>query len=71
MVGKALIESVSIGQVYFGLSHQDIAALRAPKNKGREQSRGKAPQVAYEQLGQAAAAQMFKAAQAQQNAPDD
>ncbi len=69
MIGKALIESVGIRQVYFGLTHRDIAGLRPDSGKGREKTTG--PQTNYTQLGQSAAAEMFKNTQALGTGPDD
>lgn len=50
-VGEALIASVGIGQVYFGLSHEDTGQIKAHKQ---------ASQPVYSQLCQNQALEMFK-----------
>ncbi|MCB9982775.1 MAG: response regulator [Rhodospirillales bacterium] len=54
-VGEALIASVGIGQVYFGLSHEDTGQIKAHKQ---------AAQPEYHQLCHDHAMQMFKTAKA-------
>lgn len=53
MIGKALIQSVGIPKVYFGLSHSEVGQLRARN--------ARLPDTIYEQLGHDAAAAMFMA----------
>ena len=50
-MGKALIESVGITQVYFGLSHADIKDICSRENP--------TPDTRYEQIGQKDALRMF------------
>lgn len=51
MIGKALIQSVGISKVYYGLSHSEISQIRTSKAHLSE--------TVYEQLGHDAAAAMF------------
>lgn len=50
-IGKALIESVGITKVYYGLSHADVNQLRAPQQRLT---------ATYERLGYEEALQMFR-----------
>jgi tRNA(Arg) A34 adenosine deaminase TadA/CheY-like chemotaxis protein len=60
MMGKALILSVGIPKVYFGLSHEEVRQIRAREEVVREGLSGEAPrETAYEQMGHDAAAAMF------------
>ncbi len=52
MMGQALIASVGIKKVYYGLSHQEISSVRDPKDA--------APKTVYAQLGHDEAMAMFK-----------
>ncbi|MGB4057586.1 MAG: response regulator [Alphaproteobacteria bacterium] len=58
-IGEALIASVGIGTVYYGLSHSEISSVRDAK-KG-----GGAVRTAYVQLGHDAAMAMFQSWQSQ------
>ncbi|HRQ61468.1 MAG TPA: response regulator [Alphaproteobacteria bacterium] len=51
MIGRALIQSVGIATVYYGLSHAEVGQLRAKT--------AHLPETRYEQLGHDAAAAMF------------
>lgn len=51
MIGKALIQSVGITKVYYGLSHAEVGQIRARS--------ADLPETQYEQLGHDAAAAMF------------
>ncbi|MCD8570741.1 MAG: response regulator [Alphaproteobacteria bacterium] len=51
MIGKALIQSVGISKVYFGMSHQEVGQIRAKT--------AHLPETQYEQLGHDAAVAMF------------
>lgn len=52
MMGQALIISVGIPTVYYGLSHQDIKALRQNDERVRDTLKGNTPtQTTYTQLG--------------------
>lgn len=63
MMGKALIISVGITQVYYGLTHDDVKALRAKDEKVRDElEKGMRSVVTYEQLGEDIAMDMFNAA---------
>lgn len=60
MMGKALILSVGIQKVYFGLSHEEVKQIRLREEAVREGlSKGEMRQTAYEQLGHDAAAAMY------------
>jgi tRNA(Arg) A34 adenosine deaminase TadA/CheY-like chemotaxis protein len=63
MMGKALISSVGISQVYFGISHQEIAAMRIDDG-GRDQTQIAAVEPLYTQIGKDEALKMFRAWQA-------
>lgn len=52
-VGQALIESVGVGKVYYGLSHEDVTALRG---------KAETSSPVYEQLCKEEALEMFKSA---------
>ena len=61
MMGQALIVSVGIKQVYFGLSHADIKEIREKENKVRaELVHAEEKQTLYTQLGHDHAMTMFK-----------
>ncbi len=49
MIGEALIISVGIKEVYYGLSHKEVHAIRSEDNKVRE-ALGKESKVKYKQL---------------------
>lgn len=61
MMGKALILSVGIPKVYYGLSHEEVRQIRAGEERVREglAQGGQMPETSYEQLGHDAAAAMF------------
>lgn len=65
MMGQALIISVGIPKVYYGLSHGDIKSIRASEEKVREELTGQQTQTSYEQLGHDAAMKMFARWEAQ------
>lgn len=50
LIGKALIESVGLSRVYYGLSHAEVSLIRPDKIR---------PPVAYERRGHKAALEMF------------
>lgn len=56
-IGKALIASVGIPKVYYGLSHKDVQELRAREEPFQE----KTPEPEYAQLGHDKAAAMIAA----------
>ena len=61
MMVQALIISVGIGHVYYGLSHQDIAELRTKDAAVRESFSGKKPvDVSYTQISHVHAMTMFQ-----------
>jgi guanine deaminase len=65
MMGKALIISVGIHQVYYGLSHADIQSLRKSENKVRAELGGhQKPETAYVQIGHEHAMTVLKRWQA-------
>lgn len=62
MMGQALIISVGIEKVYYGLSHSEISMLRARDNTVRAALSGEdhVSELSYEQLGHDHALQMFQ-----------
>lgn len=60
VIGQALIQSVEIGTVYYGLRHEEVSALRADDEKVRN----KAKKVKYKQLCHDEAEEMVKKTQA-------
>lgn len=63
MMGQALIISVGIKQVYYGLSHADITEIRETENKVRAEmaeSEGQKKQTTYTQIGNDHAITMLK-----------
>ncbi len=50
LIGKALIESVGVSKVYYGLSHNEVSQIRVGKTR---------PPVIYERLGHQAALDTF------------
>lgn len=61
MMGQALILSVGIKHVYYGLSHDDIKELRAQDEKVRDSFSGKTTSdVAYTQIHHVHAMKMFE-----------
>lgn len=65
MMGQALIVSVGIRQVYFGLKHAEINAIRKRENVVREELSGAAQkQTTYTQLGHDHAMTVFQRWQA-------
>ncbi|HBR69131.1 MAG TPA: response regulator [Rhodospirillaceae bacterium] len=72
MMGKSLIISVGIGQVYYGLTHQDIKSIRASEERVRQELAGKGQtQTVYKQLGHDAAMKMFRHWEAQKDKVSD
>lgn len=66
MMGQALIISVGIPRVYFGLSHDEIRAIRAREDKVRaELGKKRTMETIYEQIGHDAAMKMFRRWEAQ------
>ncbi len=59
MMGQALIMSVGIEKVYYGLSHADVIECRAKETHIRDALRGEKSMVVYEQIGHDAAKTMF------------
>ena len=65
MMGQALVISVGIKKVYFGLTHTEIQSLRTADNKARAELGGQQKaQTSYEQLGHDHAMTVFKRWQA-------
>ncbi len=61
MMGKALIISVGLQKVYYGLSHDEIKTLRTKEDRVRQEMSGsQAAQTSYEQLGHEEAMDMFQ-----------
>ena len=60
MMGKALIISVGIPKVYFGLSHEEIKAARQSEEKVRQALVKEQAETVYEQLGHEDAMDMFQ-----------
>ncbi|MFP4097336.1 MAG: response regulator [Alphaproteobacteria bacterium] len=61
MMGKALIISVGIKQVYFGLTHENISKLQQKEARVRAELERREPaQTQYSQLGYSGAMTMFK-----------
>lgn len=60
MMGKALILSVGIPKVYYGLSHAEIKVARQSEEKVRREMQNELPDTIYEQLGHEAAMDMFQ-----------
>jgi len=61
MIGQALIISVGIKQVYYGLSHEDIAEIRINVSQVRaELKQHQRPHTTYTQMGHDNAVTMFK-----------
>lgn len=61
-IGRALIESVGIGKVYYGLSHEDVSQIRSPRLH---------PPVIYERLGQDKAQEIFQSWSDMKSGPQD
>jgi len=60
MMGRALIISVGIKQVYYGLSHEEIRTINAREDKVRAEFAGHTPaKTNFEQLGQDLVEEMF------------
>ncbi len=61
MMGKALIISVGIPKVYYGLSHEEIKSVRQSEEEVRQAlSREALPETVYEQIGHEEAMDMFQ-----------
>lgn len=60
MMGKALILSVGIPVVYYGLSHEEIRAARLSEDKVRKELSGQQQATRYEQLSHEEAMDMFQ-----------
>ncbi|MFP4312927.1 MAG: response regulator [Alphaproteobacteria bacterium] len=60
MMGKALILSVGIPKVYFGLSHEEIKAARMSEEIVRQQMQQDKPDTIYQQMGHEEAMDMFQ-----------
>lgn len=60
-IGKALVESVGITKVYYGLSHADVNLMRSPRER---------TVVTYERLGYVEALHMFQEFQNLSNTPE-
>ena len=72
MMGKALIISVGIKQVYYGLSHEEILEIRMKEAQVRaELEQRKSPETEYIQLGHDDAMTMFGRWQAMENKLED
>ncbi len=68
MMGQALIISVGIKQVYYGLSHEDILEIRAKETQIRAELKQHQPaQTVYTQMGHDDAVTMFKRWRAMKN----
>lgn len=68
MMGQALIISVGIKQVYYGLSHEEIQEIRAKETQVRAELKQHQPaQTLYTQMGHDDAVTMFKRWQAMDN----
>ncbi len=68
MMGQALIISVGIRQVYYGLSHEDIAEIRVRESQVRAEIKQHQPAMTiYTQMGHDSALTMFKRWQALEN----
>ena len=59
MMGQALILSVGIQTVFYGLSHDEIRSIRARENKVRETMGRQVPAANYTQLGHDSALKVF------------
>ncbi len=72
MMGQALIISVGIKQVYYGLSHEEILEIRAKEAQIRaELKQHKPAQTKYTQMGHDSAVTMFERWQAMDNKLSD
>ncbi len=65
MMGKALIISVGIPKVCYGLSHEDIKSIREREEAVREELIGTATRTEYRQIGHESAMKMFRRWEAQ------
>ncbi|MDH5723363.1 MAG: response regulator [Alphaproteobacteria bacterium] len=60
MMGKALIISVGIKKVYYGLSHEEINSIRRHEERVHKEISGKQQQTEYIQLGHDHAMKVFQ-----------
>tara|TARA_B100001989_G_C24547805_1_gene472169 strand:+ start:1886 stop:2767 length:882 start_codon:yes stop_codon:yes gene_type:complete len=71
MMGKALIISVGIEKVYYGLSHEEINSIRYHDARVQEEFTGGKPQTEYIQLGHDHAMKVFERWEAMEDKLED